>query len=313
MNGRFALALRGGQLRHRALRRRLRRPGAGAAAREPSRFLVRQLRQERHVAVGLPGRRQGISRHRRRPCRGRHGDRRLGQQYIINANWKLLAENSIDGYPRPPDALDLLRLPQTIGSLRNASRAGDFNAGGMQNLGNGHAVIIRLALGPADRALGAVVGRRAKREIDAQLRAGLISASARSAARASPSSDRNMLIFPNLVINDIMAITVRTFMPVRRRTRWTVSAWALGARDEDRDAQAAACSTSSSSSGRAASPRPTTRRRWRTASAATATCARSAGTTSPSGMPRNGPPMNDDEEQMRCFWRQWNQRMGGIA
>jgi len=31
------------------------------------------------------------------------------------------------------------------------------------------------------------------------------------------------------------------------------------------------------------------------------------------GMPRNGPPMNDDEEQMRCFWRQWNQRMGGLA
>jgi hypothetical protein len=28
-------------------------------------------------------------------------------------------------------------------------------------------------------------------------------------------------------------------------------------------------------------------------------------------MPRNGPPMNDDEEQMRCFWRQWRDRMDG--
>ena len=45
------VALRGRQLRPRALRRRLRRPGAGAAAREPSRFLVRELRQECRVAV----------------------------------------------------------------------------------------------------------------------------------------------------------------------------------------------------------------------------------------------------------------------
>jgi len=29
------------------------------------------------------------------------------------------------------------------------------------------------------------------------------------------------------------------------------------------------------------------------------------------GMPRQGPPKNDDEEQMRCFWRQWRQRMAG--
>jgi len=43
---------------------------------------------------------------------------------------------------------------------------------------------------------------------------------------------RNMIIFPNLVINDIMAITVRTFQPWPR-TGWRSSAWALGVRDED--------------------------------------------------------------------------------
>ena len=43
-----------------------------------------------------------------------------------------------------------------------------------------------------------------------------------------------MLIFPNLVINDIMAITVRTFMP-SAPDQMTVSAWALGARNEDHD------------------------------------------------------------------------------
>ena len=36
---------------------------------------------------------------------------------------------------------------------------------------------------------------------------------------------RNMIIFPNLVINDIMAITVRTFQPLAP-DRMAVSAWA---------------------------------------------------------------------------------------
>ena len=31
------------------------------------------------------------------------------------------------------------------------------------------------------------------------------------------------------------------------------------------------------------------------------------------GMPRQGPPMNDDEEQMRCFWRQWRDRLGALS
>ena len=64
-----------------------------------------------------------------------------GQQYIINANWKLLAENSIDafhGFPVHSTYFDYLK---TIGSLRMEAGAGAFNASGMHNLGNGHAVI----------------------------------------------------------------------------------------------------------------------------------------------------------------------------
>jgi hypothetical protein len=40
------------------------------------------------------------------------------------------------------------------------------------------------------------------------------------------NGDRNTLIFPNLVINDIMAITVRTFYPVRA-DYMEINAWAL--------------------------------------------------------------------------------------
>src|SRR6266853_1686184 len=60
-----------------------------------------------------------------------------GQQYIINANWKLLAENSIDafhGFPVHSTYFDYLK---SLGSLRSDG----FNAKGMTSLGNGHAVI----------------------------------------------------------------------------------------------------------------------------------------------------------------------------
>ena len=63
-----------------------------------------------------------------------------GQQYIINANWKLLAENSIDafhGFPVHSTYFDYLK---TLGALRMESAA-DFTASGMHDLGNGHSVI----------------------------------------------------------------------------------------------------------------------------------------------------------------------------
>jgi phenylpropionate dioxygenase-like ring-hydroxylating dioxygenase large terminal subunit len=43
--------------------------------------------------------------------------------------------------------------------------------------------------------------------------------------------NRNMLIYPNLIINDIMAVTVRTFMPTSA-TAMTVTAWEAAPRDE---------------------------------------------------------------------------------
>jgi len=52
-------------------------------------------------------------------------------------------------------------------------------------------------------------------------------------ARAARMADtnRNMLIFPNLVVNDIMAVTVRTFMPLSP-SRMDVTAWELAPRGE---------------------------------------------------------------------------------
>ena len=50
-------------------------------------------------------------------------------------------------------------------------------------------------------------------------------------------TSRNLLIFPNLIINDIMAITVRTFFPVAP-DYIEINAWALAPKDESPDNRA---------------------------------------------------------------------------
>jgi p-cumate 2,3-dioxygenase subunit alpha len=47
-------------------------------------------------------------------------------------------------------------------------------------------------------------------------------------------TSRNLSIFPNLVINDIMAITIRTFYPIAP-DYMEVSAWSLGPIEENAD------------------------------------------------------------------------------
>src|SRR6202012_3410969 len=69
------------------------------------------------------------------------------------------------------------------------------------------------------------------REEIAGLRASLVERYGPERASRIADTNRNMLIFPNLVINDIMAITVRTFMP-SGPGQMDVTAWELAPKDE---------------------------------------------------------------------------------
>ena len=121
---------------------------------------------------------------------------------------------------------------------------------------------------------------------------------------------RNMLIFPNLVINDIMAITVRTFMPAAPN-KMTVSAWALGARDEDHDLRKLRLFNFLEFLGPGGFATPDDQEALENCQRGYQNLREVGWNDISKGMPRQGPPMNDDEEQMRCFWRQWRDRMGG--
>ncbi|MGK2873514.1 MAG: aromatic ring-hydroxylating oxygenase subunit alpha [Alphaproteobacteria bacterium] len=149
------------------------------------------------------------------------------QQYAIDANWKLLCENSIDGYHGgPTHATYMDYLANTVGSMTNSGMGG----GGRQ-LGGGHAVIEYAA--PWGRPVAQSVpawGEEGKQDI-AVIMDRLTAKFGVERAKRIGLMNRNILIFPNLVLNDIMAITLRTFYPIAP-DRMHVNAWALAPKEE---------------------------------------------------------------------------------
>ncbi|HMN81618.1 MAG TPA: aromatic ring-hydroxylating dioxygenase subunit alpha [Burkholderiaceae bacterium] len=150
------------------------------------------------------------------------------QQYSARANWKLLAENSTDVLhveTLHPTYLDLIRT-----NSGGAIRRGKLDGGGV-DLGNGHCVVERQATygRPVAQSIS-IWGEEAKAQID-RVHARLVRDFGAERADRLAKKARNLLIFPNLVINDIMSLTVRTFQPVAP-DYMEINVWSLAPQEE---------------------------------------------------------------------------------
>lgn len=150
------------------------------------------------------------------------------QEYSMRANWKMLAENSTD-------ILHVTALHPTYLDLIRTNSGGAITRGKMDgeslDLGNGHAVVEREATyGRPIAQWISIWGEEAKPEIEA-LYAALVARFGEARANKMARYSRNLLVFPNLVINDIMSLTVRTFQPVAV-DYMEVSAWAVAPENE---------------------------------------------------------------------------------
>ena len=154
------------------------------------------------------------------------------QSYSMRANWKLLVENSFDGYHVATTHQRYLDFLYQTGVDRNAVQGRSKGQG--KALGNGHAVIINEPLGGRPVAKWTPrFGDDKKAELEA-IRQQLIDRFGEEYAYRIAQTSRNLLIFPNLIINDIMAITIRTFFPVTA-DYMTITAWALAPVGESAD------------------------------------------------------------------------------
>ncbi|MDH3640483.1 MAG: aromatic ring-hydroxylating dioxygenase subunit alpha [Gammaproteobacteria bacterium] len=228
------------------------------------------------------------------------------QEYGFEANWKLLAENSCDGYhglPTHATYFDyLMAADGQLGNLqtkRNEPR----------DLGNGHAVI----------EYGAPWGRPVAKPVAAWGEAGAADTAAIHARLAdrfgSERADRiaynnfNMVIFPNFVLNNIMAITFRTFFP-DSPGKQQVKAWALAPEEESREMRERRLYNFLEFLGPGGFATPDDCEALRLCQLGYQNLAAAGWNDISKGMGQNE-QITTDEEQMRIFWREWDRRMSG--
>ena len=153
-------------------------------------------------------------------------------RYTIKANWKLLAENSIDAYhalPTHQTYFDYManEAGSDIPSISNRRGLG-------RALGNGHGVMENDAIYGRPIAMWhPYFGEEARPEIQ-RIKDDLIARHGQDKALRMCEKSRNMVIFPNLVINDIMAVTIRAFQPTGPGSM-DVTAWEMVPTEETGD------------------------------------------------------------------------------
>lgn len=224
------------------------------------------------------------------------------QAYCMRANWKLLVENSIDGYHAPITHQRYIEFLYETG----------VNRGFLQNrwkgqglaLGNGHSVIVNSPLGGRPIAHWTpMFGEEKKAELEA-IRQNLAERYGEERAYKMTQTSRNLFIFPNLIINDIMAITIRTFFP-STPDYMDITAWALAPKDESEDNRRLRLDNFLTFLGPGGFATPDDVEMLEGCQKGFAN--REVGWSDISRGMQRDEPWSNDELQIRTFWRKWHE------
>jgi p-cumate 2,3-dioxygenase alpha subunit len=233
------------------------------------------------------------------------------QEYGSPANWKLLQENSADSYHGATTHASYLDyLKNRDGAAPQFDPAVMF--GNVRDLGNGHAVAESIGNMPWGRPYARWVkgfGDAARDEIDRIERETLERLGPERGAVVT-RGDRNLLIFPNLVVNDIMAITVRTFYPVAPG-RIEINSWALAPVGESATSRDRRLRNYLEFLGPAGFATPDDVEMLEMCQRGYGNAGGNEWNDLSRGMLRDK-PVKSDEFQMRTFWRRWRELMSGV-
>jgi p-cumate 2,3-dioxygenase subunit alpha len=152
-----------------------------------------------------------------------------GQEVHTSGNWKLMIENSYDAYHGAS-------LHRSYFEFLDARVAGNnmvaTQKGFGYGLGNGHGVFeIELQSGRPVAQWIPPFGEEARPRIEA-VRQELVERLGDERAERIAEHQRNLIIFPNLVVNDNIGLSVRTVYPLGP-DRLMAHVWAMGTRNED--------------------------------------------------------------------------------
>lgn len=165
---------------------------------------------------------------------GEHGMEVIAgtQLYCARANWKLLVENSIDFYHTVPLHKTYFKFLKDFGTDLSSGVSGRGH-----DLGNGHAVVKFRAGWGRPVARWEPSWGEAERERLVGVRADLVKRVGAERAQLIADTDRNLCVFPNLLINDIMATVLRQANPISA-DYMEITQWALAPVGESAEARA---------------------------------------------------------------------------
>jgi p-cumate 2,3-dioxygenase alpha subunit len=228
------------------------------------------------------------------------------QEYGFDANWKLLAENSFDAYHGLPTHATYFDYVVAAGGQMGDV---DVKMNEPRALGNGHAVIEYGA--PWGRPVAKPVAAWGEdgAETTAAIRAALEARFGKERAHRIAYHNFNMVVFPNFVINNIMAITLRTFFP-ESPGKQHVKAWTLAPRDETPAMRKRRLYNFLEFLGPGGFATPDDCEALRLCQKGYQNLKAAGWNDISKGMGMDK-QITNDEEQMRIFWREWNRRMSG--
>jgi p-cumate 2,3-dioxygenase alpha subunit len=231
------------------------------------------------------------------------------QEYDIRANWKLLVENSFDDYHLHATHATYLEYMKDSGVDVRIPRGLVMPKPGVgKGLGNGHAVVDNVNFrGRPIAAWIPLYGEAARVEIDA-IRAELVSRLGEERAYRVADTNRNLVVFPNLVINDGSAVTFRTFWPLGP-DRMRVTAWAVGPKGESASSRARRLDSFLTFYGPGGLATPDDVEALEMVQQGVSTWREAPWSEVSRGMNKAGDQLNTDEEHLRAFWRRWNELM----
>ena len=231
------------------------------------------------------------------------------QEYDIRANWKLLVENSFDDYHLHSTHSTYLDYMKDSGvSVRMGKGLMMPTRGIAKSLGNGHAVVDNVNFrGRPIAAWIPLYGEDAKPEMEA-VRAELVARLGAERAKRIADTNRNLVVFPNLVINDGSAVTVRTFWPVAV-DRMRVTAWAAGPIEESETSRARRLDSFLTFYGPGGLATPDDVEALELVQDGLASWREVGWSEISRGMNKDGEQLNTDELHLRTFWRRWNELM----
>ncbi|HTI85786.1 MAG TPA: aromatic ring-hydroxylating dioxygenase subunit alpha [Alphaproteobacteria bacterium] len=234
------------------------------------------------------------------------------QEYDVRANWKLMVENSVDDYHLPSTHATWLTYMANSGvDVRPKLDQGLVlpARGGAIDLGNGHFSTDNVNYrGRPVASWIPLYGELAKAEI-ADIKSELVARLGEERAARVAGTNRNLVIFPNLVINDGSSVTIRTFYPTAP-DRMQVTAWALGPVEESASARARRLDSFLTFYGPGGFATPDDVEALEMVQQGLSNWTDDPWSEMSRGMgkPANE-QLNSDEHHLRTFWRRWNTLM----